>query len=106
MLTEGWSGGRLLVRRIGDIVLIEGYGLMASGLNTSTSVVNPLPAGFASSGRHPVAALVADLWVYSRVITSIFQLEYRTPRPDIARDVNGQYRTSDPWPASLPGTPA
>lgn len=102
-LREGWTGV-LKARRIGDMVTIRGLDI---SIGTSTSIVLAyLPAGFLGSEGYPLSAYTSgSTFVYARIFNNIVQLD-RTTEPTLARDLGGTYLTSDPWPTSLPGTPA
>jgi hypothetical protein len=111
-LSNGWAGD-LYVRRVGGWVTVQGR-LDPAGQTGVT--VTPMTSGFRparwtaqtlgfpvmmlAAGNSPTTArlnVTDDLTVGMRIQPVV---------PTAQFDVNGSWLTDDPWPATLPGSPA
>ena len=107
--------GSLAVRRVGEMVMVRLNALAPPEDVVLPTVVN-LPAGFKSAGRVVGAITKSNslgtqgrLWIEGGLVRVVVGTGAKIDDPFTP---NHQYTgvetfpTSDPWPTSLPGTPA
>lgn len=107
-LPSGWQGtaGRFTIRRSGSSVVMSAMNLRAQ--ETGTTVLFPLPAGFRPAadsigiGRENARAIPTVAYWYSPWNFTITGLE----AVNSLVSFSATFLTDDPWPTSLPGTPA
>lgn len=111
LLINGWTGAYFAISRVGTTVSIYGTGL--NSLNSTSPIAIVIPEGFrangVSAGVMPLSgaftSTAGSTPVPSRTVYSTGNLEISsTVAASIV--ISAIWTTSDPWPTTLPGTPA
>lgn len=107
---EPGTSGRILLRRVGRRVTLRLDRFLPPAGNYAIHVAS-IPSGFRFSGPHyfiawgsltSVYGLYSGAWLsWVRSLEGTVHL-----RPTTAQDGTYSFETDDPWPATLPGTPA
>ena len=109
LLRNGWTADTFIFRRVRDVVEVRGTGLDGSSATDYTFFVPP--QGFTpGAGSLRISASTSNSSVSAErvniAVSGAFSQIWRTNMDAVSVALSTSYLNDEPWPTTLPGTPA